>query len=62
MSVGGQYLHFSDGYARSASVRYPFVSLSSRAGAALGAHSSATRVLRFVGGDPRLVPARLEIS
>jgi hypothetical protein len=52
VGLGGGYSHRSDGHAASASVRYPFVSLSARAGAALSAQSSDTRVLRFVGGDP----------
>lgn len=53
VGVGATYLDRSDGQAGSLSVRYPFVSLSSRQGASLSAQYSEGRVLRFVGGRAR---------
>jgi hypothetical protein len=50
IGVGASYLDRSDGRAASLSVRFPFVSLVSRAGASLSAQFFDGRVLRFAGG------------
>lgn len=52
VGFGATVVDQSDGRAAAVSVRYPFVSLSSRAGASLGAQHFDGRVLRYAVGDP----------
>jgi hypothetical protein len=53
VGVGALYINRSDGQAVSGSIRYPFFSLSSRAGGSLAAQAVDTRVLRYVDGRSR---------
>ena len=53
VGVGAVYAQRSDGRAGSASVRYPFFSLSSRRGASVTGQFADARVLRYVGGRSR---------
>jgi hypothetical protein len=55
VGVGASYIDRTDGKAGSASIRYPFFSLSSPFGVSLFAQNVDTRVLRFVGGRSRAV-------
>lgn len=52
VGFGATVVDQSDGRASAVSVRYPFVSLSSRAGASLGAQHFDGRVLRYAYGSP----------
>lgn len=52
VGFGATVVDQSDGRAGAVSVRYPFVSLSSRAGAAIGAQHFDGRVLRYALGSP----------
>ena len=53
IGVGATYLDRSDGHAAAASIRLPFLNLSSRQGASLYLLTSEGRVLRFVAGRAR---------
>jgi hypothetical protein len=53
IGVGASYVDRSDGRGAVASIRYPFVSLSSRHGASVSGQFSQGRVLRFIEGQIR---------
>ncbi len=52
VGVSGSYFDLSDGRIGAASIRLPFLSFASRAGASLGGQWVDARVLRFADGDP----------